>query len=78
VPIVSTALGTRGLALDAPAALLAADGADAFAAAVLASLADPAGRRERAARALAIVRERHDRVKVVAALACRFAAIAAA
>jgi glycosyltransferase involved in cell wall biosynthesis len=57
-PVVSTTVGAEGLSLGGGVAI--ADGADAFAEAVLDALADPAGAAARAARGRAAVLARHD------------------
>ena len=71
VPIVSSSIGARGLAFVEGQDLLIADRPDAFAAAVLATLADPETARRRAASAGALVTARYDRAQAVEQLACR-------
>jgi len=60
VPVVTTTKGAQGLAARHEEHLLIADGADAFAAAVLHLLHDPTLRQRLADNAYALVRERYD------------------
>lgn len=60
VPVVTTTKGTQGLAARHEEHLLIADSADAFAAAVLRLLHDPALRQRLANNACQLVRERYD------------------
>jgi glycosyltransferase involved in cell wall biosynthesis len=69
VPSVSTSIGAEGLDFVDGRHLWIADRAEAFAAACADALERPDERRRRAAAALEMVRARHDRSKVIAALA---------
>ena len=77
VPMIATSLAARGLNFIQPRDIWIADEAQAFADAVVAALGSPSERRCRAANALSVAQEHHDRSKLVAALACRFAAMLA-
>lgn len=73
VPLVTTTLAARGLGfIDADTAWLA-DAPARFAQAVLAALADPSARRQRASLSRQRAQALHDRVQVVAGLARVFA-----
>lgn len=72
VPIVATSIAAQGLAFGAPESLWIGDEAEAFAAAVLGALANPAERGRRAMRAAIIAGENYDRAKLVERISCRF------
>lgn len=77
VPLVTTALGARGLPFEHGRELLLAERAEDLARAALDVLADAAAGTARAAAALAIVRARYERTGAIDRLACRFEEIAA-
>jgi polysaccharide biosynthesis protein PslH len=77
VPMVTTTLGARGLAFVPERDLLVADAPEAFAEAVTRALGDRAASERRAASALAVVRQHHDRTKTIERLACRLGELAA-
>lgn len=77
VPMVTTTLGARGLAFVPERDLLVADAPEAFAAAVTRALGDRAASERRAASALTVVRQHHDRTRTIERLACRLGELAA-
>jgi glycosyltransferase involved in cell wall biosynthesis len=77
VPMIATAIATRGLDFARADTMWLADAPEAFAAAIRAAIGDPAERRWRADVAYAAARHTHDRVEAVNRLASRFAAVLA-
>lgn len=73
VPLVTTTIAARGLGFIDPQIAWLADAPMAFADAVLAALADPAARRQRAGLARQRAQAVHDRVQVIDGLARVFA-----
>jgi glycosyltransferase involved in cell wall biosynthesis len=77
VPIVSTSLAARGLSFGDRRGMWIADSEAAFADAVIEAADRPDERAKRAGHARGVALRRHDRKRVVARLACRFAALLA-
>jgi hypothetical protein len=77
VPLVTTALGARGLPFEHGRELLLAESAEDFAQAAFDAVANAAASTARAAAALNMVRARYERTGAIDRLACRLEEIAA-